>query len=314
MSMNTTSDLEIGAVLKAGFSRLKSDWYPVLIKVGIPYFLVNLVLWGILGWWGYQVFWPIMQSAFNGEKPQIDYVHAILPYMAGMLVLAYIPLSLIRAALYRYRAGEGLKGQFFAFRFGADEGRQYLANWLVLIIVFVIPLAGFAALISLAGVIDAPWFKIVLIMTAIIDLPLIMIALGVRFSLIYAQTFTQKRVVFWQSWSLTRGHLWVLLLSFSVLIIFFGMISLIVTTPANILFYAQQATGWIGDPEILKNMDPADIRVLMYESLLSQKTVIAVAWMILAGTVISIFRFAVFAGASLFAVQTINQKAPKRKP
>lgn len=307
MNDNAQSGLEIGDILNAGFARLKSDWHLLLIKVGIPYFLTNLVLWGGIGWWGYRIFWPIIQGAMNGQKPQIDFTHLVLPFLIISLAIAYIPLALIRAALYRYRAGQGLNGQFFAFRLGADEVRQYLAAWLVLIVVFVLPMAAFSALIRLVGVVDAQWIKIVLVMIAIIDLPLIMVALGVRFSLIFAQTFTQKKMVLWQSWSLTRGHFWVLFLSFAVLSVLFSLVSFAITTPANILFYAQQATGWIGDPEILKNMEPSDIRTLMHESLLSQNTVIAVIWIILAGTAINTFRFAAFAGASLLAVQKINQ-------
>ena len=91
--------------------------------------------------------------------------------------------------------------------------------------------------------------------------------------------------------------------------VLFSLVLFAVTTPANILFYAQQATGWIGDPEILKNMDPSDIRMLMRETLLSRETVIAVIWIMLAGTAINLFRVSAFAGATLFAAQTINQKA-----
>jgi len=314
MSETAPSDLEIGNILNAGFAGLKSDWLSLLINVGIPFFLANLVFWGGMAWWGSQVLWPLFQDAINGEKIQIDFIRTILPANMVILLLAYIPLALARAALYRYRAGEGLKGTFFAFHFGADEVRQYLANWLFLIIVFVLPIAMIAALIRLVVILDVQALSVTMIMLAIMGLPLIMIVLGVRFSLMFAQVYAQKKMVLWQSWSLTRGHFWVLFLSFSVLIVLFSLVSFAATTPANILFYMQQATGWVGDPEILKNMDPADVRTLIYESLLSQKTIIAIAWMVLVGTVISIYQSAVFAGASLFAVQSIGQKTSPDHP
>ncbi|MDQ7077571.1 MAG: hypothetical protein Q9M45_06990 [Robiginitomaculum sp.] len=271
------------------------------------------MLWGGVVWWGSQVLWPIFQDAINGEKPQIDFVHTILPVNIAVLLVAMIPGALMRAALYRYRAGEGVKGVFFAFRFGADEVRQYLANWLFLIIVFVVPVAVIAPLIRLAVVLNVQALSMTVIMVAIMGIPLIMIVLGVRFSLMFAQVYAQKKMVLWQSWSLTRGHFWVLFLSFSVLIILFSLVSFAITTPANILFYMQQATGWIGDPNILKNMEPADIRALIQESLLSQKTIIAVAWVVLAGTIISVFQVAVYTGASLFAVQTLKQKTSTQR-
>ncbi len=297
--------LEVGEVLAAGFKPIKSKFWTLLVMVGTPYLLAILFFIGGGFWIYYNAFGPLFMELIEEQKHFSDPARlwpAFWGYL-GIMIVSFIPSALSSAALFRFNTGKGLRGQFFAFRFGADEVRLYIMLWLVLIFTVFLPTGLIAALITLAVKMDAKGLALGLMLAAFFILPVIMIFIGVRFSLAFAQTFAEKKLRLLGSWRLTRGHFWTLFLSYAVLIVIFGLLSALVSTPANILFYSQPQTGWLGDANILEGLPPEDILTLFKETFLSKLTLIAFFWALLAGSIVNVLQTTVYNGASLFAYQ-----------
>ncbi len=306
MSESLNTKLEIGEILSAGFKPLKAHWRPLLFRVGVPYLLTSLVLVGAMGWLLFSALSPVLGEVLTGNMSDVTKLYPVFAAYAGLIIVALVPASLASAALFRFHTGAGLKGAFFAFRFGADEVRQYVALLLVMFVAILLPTALLVSAIIMVLKISSYGAIVALVLGIFFLLPVCMAYFGVRLSLAFALTFTQKRLRVFTSWRQTRGHFWVLFLTFAVLYILFGLVSMLITTPANVLFYAQQSTGWLGDPEMLENLDPDDLPILLRETFLSTRTIIAFAWVIFAGTLLNVLQAAAFNGASLFALQEIK--------
>ncbi|PHS27998.1 MAG: hypothetical protein COA84_03095 [Robiginitomaculum sp.] len=300
------NDLDIDGIMRAGFAPFKSSWLSVLIRVGIPYFLLTLMLWGVLGWLFFQLGAPAFQAIINGEKPDPELVRRLRPLSLVVVLVIIIPAALARTALFRFHAGEGLKGQFLAFRLGAAEVRQYFALWLKFLIVYALPLAVMVGAFYVASKVDTRWIKAILFLSGPILWFVLMVLFGVRFTLIYAQIFSGERMMFSRLWRLTRGHFWVLFLGFGVMMVLYGLVSLLISSPANMLFYAQDASGWLGDPQILKGMDPDDVIALMQTTFLNGKAVIAITLLVLIQFIMDVYRLMMFSGASYYCVQKLE--------
>ncbi len=308
MSEANSPKLEIGDVLSAGFGPLKSRFWGLIFWVGIPLMLSYLVLLGGATWLFFIKFSPFFMAIITKEITALefsDFAPALWAYIA-VLFIAFIPPALARAALFRFHTTGKFKGVFFAFRFGADEIRQYILLWLIIITTTILPTATLIAGIMLAQKLNFSGFMVGLIVLFFLFLPIVMVLFAIRFSLAFAQTFVEKRLRLFGSWRLTRGHFWVLFLAFAVMVILFGLLSLVVNTPANILFYMQSETGWISDPQILADLDPAEIPDLLRGTFLSTKTIIAFWGVMVMGTLVNVLQITAYSGASLFALRQLT--------
>ncbi len=314
MSDTNAAVLEVGDILAAAFKPLKGNWLNLLFYLGVPFLLLYALLLTPMLYWFFQLLSPIFSDNEAGTLTSAAQLKPLIaPYLI-LIALLYIPVTLNRAALFRFYAGEGLRGSFFAYRFGADEVRLYVILLLFLLGVFAAPIGLSTFMVWGGSNNQMNWLSVSGLITLFLILPFMMMFLATRFSLVFAQTFAEKRLRFFGSWQLTRGHFWNLFLAFSVLLAIFAMVAVALNTPANLLFYTQPETGWLSDPSILQTLDPDDVPQLMRDTFLSTSTIIAFVLILLIGTIVNIYQSAAINGAALFAYKSLkpdSHQSPK---
>lgn len=143
------------------------------------------------------------RAALEAMKPLGTFYLVLLPVM--LLYYGFLYAAVNRMIL---RPGDNRMAYFGA---GADEVRQVilmLAQGLVYLGVY---LGGVIAVVVLAGALSAVNVGLGVAAGFLGALALIALLVAVRLSLASAQTFAERRINVFGSWTLTRGHFWPML-------------------------------------------------------------------------------------------------------
>lgn len=318
-AVTETGDVEIGATLEAGFAPLKTKWRQLLVRAGLPLLLLYLLILGpTLVWFLASILSNMPKepdlSAWSWHKA----VPIALSY-GGIMIASILITAVFNAALFRFYSGEGLQGQFLAFRFGKDELRQAIIIALVYLVILVLPLLPVVALsAAMTGAVSGHSDTLARVLVASLVLsillwPVLIIFLGFRLILAPALTFMQKRLRLLASWRLTRGHFWVLFVTFMVIFIGFGMIAFVIQAPANIILYMPPSLASLSVSINQGNIDPAEVSALVHQVVFTRKNLIALLWMLAGSSVVYVFQGAFLAGASLYVCRRLgatDRRAP----
>lgn len=134
---------------------------------------------------------------------------AVVSAVLGVIVNGFLFAAAARSVMQPARGGPGW------LAFGMDELRQVAVLALYVIVLFAAYVAGTLVASAAFGLILAPLFGTVgvaltVVLSGLVDLAFV-VWIGVRLSLAPAATFAQRRIVFFDTWRLTRGRFWPLL-------------------------------------------------------------------------------------------------------
>ncbi len=306
-------DLEIGAMLDAAVAPLKDNWRQVLLRAGLPLLLLYILVLGPMLVW----LLPLIFSAIPRDYSTYSWSWAktapLLLSFGAYMTASLLIVAILNAALFRFYNGEGLKGQFLAFRFGKEEVRQFFIILLVFMSILVLPslplATVIAAMVWASSAHLASLVKMLVPLVVILTLlwPVLYVFIGFRLILAPALTFMQKRLRLIASWRLTRGHFWTLFITFMVIFVGFGMVSLVLQGPANILLYMPPSLASLTTAGANQsNIDPAELSALIHQVLFARKNLVAFLWMLGIGSILYIFQAAFMAGASLYASRRLG--------
>lgn len=168
-------------------------------------------------------------EAFTAANPepspeQAMQIFGLLGRMSGGLVVvmvATLGLAMLQvAATFRavLRPGEGGVG---FLRFGPDELRLLVVVVVVYVFLFVALMIGAVAVSLIGGILTIanPALGGVAFILGFAGLFVIMVWLGVKFSLAGPQTFAQGRINLFGSWKLTAGRFWPVFAGFFIAIL-----------------------------------------------------------------------------------------------
>lgn len=148
---------------------------------------------------------PEMLSAYTG----VIFGVAAVSVVMGVIANGFLYAAAARSVLQPERGGPGWLG------FGMDELRQIGVLALYLVVLFAAYIGGAFVASAVLGLILAPLFggvgiTLTVVLSMVVDLAFV-IWVGVRLSLAPSATFAQRRLVFFDTWKLTRGRFWPLL-------------------------------------------------------------------------------------------------------
>jgi hypothetical protein len=148
---------------------------------------------------------PEMLSAYMG----LIFGIAAMSVAMGVIANGFLYAAAARSVMQPERGGPGW------LACGLDELRQMAVLALYVIVLFAAYIGGAFVASAVLGLILAPLLgEVGLYLTAILSMILdiaFVVWVGVRLSLAPSATFAQRRVVFFDSWKLTRGRFWPLL-------------------------------------------------------------------------------------------------------
>lgn len=190
----------------SGFSLVRKS--PMLILAWTGLYLVAMVLVGAL------VFLlaggSILSMAAMGDDPDPAAVMAAMSGIWLVLLLA-IPVFMIISAMFTaavYRAILRPDERKLAYvTLGADEWRMILVGIIYFIIGAIVAAVIVGLFVGVAAVVGEAARGLVLFLLGLAALCL-WIFLGVRISLAWVQTFAERRLNLFGTWSLTGGRFW----------------------------------------------------------------------------------------------------------
>ncbi len=290
---------EMGAALAAGFAPLKKNWLALLITLGVPYVLISII---VIGGPLYLIFKELGSWFVAGEAPQhlsFEMYAPVIGYYLAMSFGATLLASMLYAAIYRWLGVREGERQSMGLRLGADEWRLFIIQLLILLVMLV-PSGGVIGLGTALIKAGNEGLGASLLLVGLLFIPVYLVLAMVRLSLAPVQTFATGSLKLFGSWRMTKGAFWVMFLSFAVTAVIMALVSTVLTTPANILFYSNPNTGWLSDPEILETLERAEWPQLMRDTFLSTSALIALVWMALASVIVGIIQVVVYGGMSFY--------------
>ena len=221
--MQDVTKLDIGKTAFAGFGVIGRQPLAVLIWVVFFAIVGLLPTLGLLGAVATSVS-NIVAASKGGAEPTPE---MIMPMVAS--ILAMIPVLMITGLVLRVV----LTGAIFrAVLFPADKSWFYLRLgarelWLGLLFIVVGVITAALAMLMMAIVVpltlvgasqDDPMMKLMLIRAAMLPVYVIMAFLFVRFCLAFPMTFAESKFRLIESWKMTSGNSWRIVLVGVILI------------------------------------------------------------------------------------------------
>jgi len=227
----------IDAALKSGFRLAKREWGAVLVW-GVGYLLFSLA---------------IQLISIGGALPEYirmmgqdaEAATAVLEQRAEAQALVTLPLMmilglLVTAVFYGAVARAMLQPEdrrFFYLRFGKAELWLLLTSLALGTLAVCAFIAVGAAVAALSGFLAELTGGPVLLWSVLLAIPAVVgfAYVGARFSMAWVQAFAEQRFVLLDSWRLTRGNGWRILLMLLALFFLLIIVSLVVMIPLAIV-------------------------------------------------------------------------------
>ncbi|MBY0565028.1 MAG: hypothetical protein K2P58_12680 [Hyphomonadaceae bacterium] len=247
---------EFSPVSAASFAFQRRGQMFVLTRAALSYLALRIVLGAAflaLTWssWSPVIAWyaEALREISTGSEPSaptLQVLAAIAPWVALSGVLGLVVLAAFEAACLRWMVRHD-PGGALGMNFGADTWRVFAFYWIwfALGLAFVVAIAAFyVALRAISGLHGA--LQILTVVGALTPLALIglLVWVGVRLAPAAALSVANKRLVFLQAWSVTRGKFWPLLGGFVIVLVAYIVAATIFDTILRIPFAAVLTPAW----------------------------------------------------------------------
>ncbi len=226
-SVMQSASAGFGLIAKRPFSMIVLILFWAIVGVAPALYAASLALPGIID----------AANAMKGHHEtmdpemvrQLQTLFGSMFALIGPLILwTIIVQSVLSAAVYR-AVIEPQKSAFAYLRLGGDELRQFLASiilGLLFMVFYVGVIIAIVCLSMLGKAVGSPWQGWITALGIILAV-CVFIWVLVRFSLALPATFGAKRIAIFDSWRLTKGRFWSLILTILLLAVFLIIVGMI---------------------------------------------------------------------------------------
>jgi len=165
------------------------------------------------------------------------------PYILGFWVM----WAMLEAALFR-RIFRGPDNSMFIWRFGKDELRIMLCQFVVLIVSFIalfLSVFVFTLIAILVGYVMGPWISGALTVIGIIGAYFVAAAIAIRFAPAAARSVAQNRIALGSAWPVAYKRFWPAFGSYAILWVVGTIISIILAMLISFAVYGPETLQYI---------------------------------------------------------------------
>jgi hypothetical protein len=177
-----------------------------------------------------------LQTPIDLANPNasLDMMRRVMPIYTVILPIGLLVQSVSCAAIYRIVLGRG-DARFGYMRLGADELRLSILSFIYIGVAFfaVFGVTLAASAISMLGRGLPAGIGILVSLAAYVAGLACLLALAIRLSLAPVQTFAEKRVAVFDSWSLTKGRFWQMFVIYAVAFAAFVLVFILMLLAAS---------------------------------------------------------------------------------
>lgn len=199
-----------------------------------------------------------MEAAGTGAQADPEQVMVMLGTLGSAMAsfLWLIPLQLVVTSVLTAAIARAIlrpsDSAFGYMRLSMDEVRVFVVTLVVLLALFAIYLGciiGVGVLIGIAAAIGQAWSGL-LVAAGIVATICLMAWLAVRWSLAVPITVAERRMAFFDSFGVTKGHFWPMLgmaILAVIMALVIGLLSLVVIAPLTMMSGASMFAGVASD-------------------------------------------------------------------
>lgn len=262
-----------GEITFAGFSGLSENFWPVMIRLMLPYMLLSLAVSSI----SFLYLGDYMQATMGMAGASDAEIMQSLAKLGGFaliwllqVLLAVFLFSSALNAAYRFYLNRDLGGMIGALRFGGGEFRTlvlllafYLFIYAVPYLIFIIAALVTGIAMAGAGAADnaSPMITGLIGIAFLLLFFIFIVFFSVRLSMCVPASVDREKYTFWDSMRLTKKRGWPLLGSYLVLGLIWGavMFFFIIIVEVSLLgtmmpLILQAENGGISDDEMARQM------------------------------------------------------------